>query len=130
MSRKILIIDDEQAIREVTQLTLETINGWAVLTADSGQQGLTVASVTLPDAILLDVMMADMDGPHTLRELQSNPATRNIPVIFLTAKVQREDVRRFGALGVKAVLAKPFDPLHLGEDIARVLGWERTGDGG
>ncbi|MGH9469604.1 MAG: response regulator [Terriglobia bacterium] len=124
MSRRILIIDDEAAIREVTSATLETINGWTVLSAESGKRGLEMAAAGRPDAILLDVMMAEMDGPQTLNRLQSSPATRDIPVLFLTAKVQAEDVRRFQASGAKAVIAKPFDPLRLGRDIANALGWE------
>lgn len=126
MPRKILIIDDEEAILDLTRLTLETMNGWTVLTANSGKEGLAVASLDPPDAILLDVMMTDWDGLDTFKELQSNPATRNIPVIFLTARVQKEDARRFGVLGVKAVIAKPFDPLHLGENMAQALGWDKT----
>lgn len=124
MPTKILIIDDEAAIREVTSATLETINGWTVLSAESGPLGLAMAEANRPDAILLDVMMAEMDGPQTLKKLKLNPATREIPVLFLTAKVQPEDVRRFESSGARAVIAKPFDPLRLGNDIAIALGWK------
>ncbi len=123
MSHRILIIDDEDDIREVATLSLETVAGWDVTTACSGTQGLTRAIEYQPDAILLDVMMPGMDGPTTFRELRKNPATAHIPVLLLTAKVQSSDQRRFADLGVEAVLFKPFDPLTLSAQMAAVLGW-------
>lgn len=123
MSHKVLIIDDEDDIREVAALSLESVAGWEVMTANSGSQGLVRAVEYQPDAILLDVMMPGMDGPTTFRELRKNPATAKIPVLLLTAKVQSSDQRRFADLGVEAVLFKPFDPLTLSTQIAGVLGW-------
>ena len=123
MARKILIIDDEDDIREVAALSLESIAGWEVIVASSGAQGLIRAAESKPDAILLDVMMPGMDGPTTFRELRKNPVTSAIPVLLLTAKVQATDQRRFADLGVNAVLFKPFDPLTLSTQIAEVLGW-------
>ena len=124
MPHRILIIDDEDDIREVAALSLETIAGWQVITANSGAQGLARAIEHQPDAILLDVMMPVMDGPTTFRELRKNPLTARIPVLLLTAKVQSSDQRRFADLGVEAVLFKPFDPLTLSTQIADVLGWD------
>ena len=121
---RILIIDDEDDIREVAALSLETVAWWEVMVANSGAQGLVRASAYQPDAILLDVMMPGMDGPTTFRELRKNPATAHIPVLLLTAKVQASDQRRFADLGVEAVLVKPFDPLTLAEQVAEVLGWK------
>ncbi len=123
MARKVLIIDDEDDIREVAALSLESVAGWEVIVASSGAQGLAHAAEQKPDAILLDVMMPGMDGPATFRELRRNPATARIPVLLLTAKVQGSDQRRFADLGVEAVLFKPFDPLTLSAQIASVLGW-------
>ena len=123
MSHKVLIIDDEDDIREVAALSLESVAGWEVVTANSGSLGLARAVEYQPDAILLDVMMPGMDGPTTFRELRKNPATAKIPVLLLTAKVQSSDQRRFADLGVEAVLFKPFDPLTLSTQIAGVLGW-------
>jgi CheY-like chemotaxis protein len=123
VSHKVLIIDDEDDIREVAALSLESVAGWEVVTANSGSQGLARAVEHQPDAILLDVMMPGMDGPTTFRELRKNPATAKIPVLLLTAKVQNSDQRRFADLGVEAVLFKPFDPLTLSDQIAGVLGW-------
>jgi|SRR5664280_2012818 CheY-like chemotaxis protein len=123
MSHRILIIDDEDDIREVAALSLETVAGWDVVVANSGAQGLARAIEFQPEAILLDVMMPGMDGPSTVRELRKNPATAGIPVLLLTAKVQSSDQRRFADLGVQAVLFKPFDPMTLSTQIASVLGW-------
>ncbi len=123
MARKILIIDDEDDIREVAALSLESVAGWEVIVASSGGQGVARAMEHQPDAILLDVMMPGMDGPTTFRELRKNPVTAKIPVLLLTAKVQSTDQRRFADLGVDAILFKPFDPLTLSAQIAGVLGW-------
>jgi CheY-like chemotaxis protein len=123
MAHKILIIDDEEDIREVAALSLETVAGWTVITANSGAQGLARAIEHQPDAILLDVMMPSMDGPTTFRELRKNPVTASIPVLLLTAKVQASDQRRFADLGVQAILFKPFDPLTLAQQIASALAW-------
>ncbi|ACO33743.1 MULTISPECIES: response regulator [Acidobacterium] len=121
--RKILIIDDEEDIRTVTALTLETVAEWDVVIATNGKEGIQRARQEHPDAILLDVMMPEMDGPTTFRNLQAIAETRQIPVLLLTAKVQAVDQQRFADLGVAGVLFKPFDPLTLANQIAGVLGW-------
>lgn len=123
MTKQMLVIDDEDDIREVAQLCLEMFGGWQVLTASSGSEGLVLAEVEQPDAILLDVMMPDRDGIATFRELQANPSTQHIPVILLTAKVQSADRHQFAGLGVTALITKPFDPLTLAEQVAAALGW-------
>lgn len=121
MSKRILIIDDEDDIRTIARISLEKIGGWEVLTASSGDDGLATAARENPDAILLDVMMPGMDGPQTFRELQANKATRDIPVIMLTAKVQAADRQHLSDLGVRAVLSKPFDPISLPADVDSAL---------
>ncbi len=121
--KRILIIDDEDDIREVAALSLEATADWQVFTASSGSEGIATASSVLPDAILMDVMMPGMDGPTTFRQMQLSPAISHIPVLLLTAKVQGTDQRRFADLGVAAVLLKPFDPLTLAQQISDVLGW-------
>lgn len=121
--QQILIIDDEDDIREVASLSLEATAGWKVLTASSGSQGIELAISHQPDAILMDVMMPGVDGPTTFRQMQQIPAIAHIPVLLLTAKVQGVDKRRFADLGVTAVLFKPFDPLTLAEQIAEALHW-------
>ena len=122
--RRILIIDDEDDIREVAALSLEATAGWQVLTASSGAEGISTAVASRPDAILMDVMMPGMDGPTAFRHMQEESALDGIPVLFLTAKVQGVDQRRFSNLGVAAVLNKPFDPLTLAQQVSEVLGWE------
>jgi CheY-like chemotaxis protein len=124
MARKILIIDDEEDIRQVAALSLETVAGWEVSVAGNGAQGVERALALRPDAILLDVMMPGMDGPTTFRELQRLLKDAPIPVLLLTAKVQGSDQRRFADLGVTAILAKPFDPLTLADQIRDALGWK------
>ncbi len=121
--RRILIIDDEDDIREVAALSLESVAGWQVYTACSGAEGMRIAATELPDAILMDVMMPAMDGPTTFKEMQKLPNLASIPVVLLTAKVQGVDQRRFAGLGVAAVLFKPFDPLTLADQMSDALGW-------
>jgi CheY-like chemotaxis protein len=123
MSKCILIIDDEEGILGLVRDILQVPKGWRVLTARSGKEGLACAGAERPDAILLDVMMPDLDGPATLQQLRANPATRSIPVILLTANVQAADRHRFASLDVQGVISKPFDPLRLGAQISMALGW-------
>ena len=123
MSRKILLVDDEDDIREVAQMSLEMTAGWEVVAAGSGPEALRLAAAERPDAILLDVMMPGMDGPATARELKGRAETAGIPIVLLTAKVQAADRRRFDDLGVAGILSKPFDPMTLADEVAGVLGW-------
>jgi DNA-binding response OmpR family regulator len=122
--KRILIIDDEADIREIAQISLEAVPDWEIFTAYSGKDGLEKALMEQPDAILLDVMMPEMDGPATLQKFQENFEISHIPVVMLTAKVQSSDRRRFLDMGVKGVLPKPFDPISLPAELAEILGWE------
>ncbi len=122
-TKRILVVDNEEYIQEVTKICLETVANWEVLTASSGKEGMTKAEKFQPDAILLDVMMPDMDGLTTFQKLQANPATQTIPVILLTAKIQASDRRRYAQMGIKAAIAKPFNPLELAGQVANALGW-------
>lgn len=118
--KRILVIDDEDDILQLVQTCLEIMGGWQVITAHSGREGLHLAQDNQPDAILLDVMMADEDGLTTLKKLQSSKDTSNIPVILLTAK-GRFIKQNFIELGVKGVLNKPFNPLKLAEQVEAAL---------
>jgi CheY-like chemotaxis protein len=122
MIRRILIIDDEPDIREATQVCLEVSKGWSVTTASSSQEGLAKAASEQPDAVLLDVMMPDMDGLETFEQMRLNPKTQHIPIILLTAKAQPDDRRRFTQLDITAVITKPYDPLTLADQIEAILG--------
>jgi CheY-like chemotaxis protein len=119
-AKKILVIDDENDIRKLIKTCLEIMGGWQVLTAASGIEGLKLAQIERPNAILLDVMMPDVDGLTTLKKLQSNSMTNNIPVILLTARKGFID-RQFTELGIKGVLTKPFNPLKIAEQVAAAL---------
>ena len=121
--KRILIVDDEDDIREVAQVSLELVGQYEVLTASSGRDGVARARTAQPDAILLDVMMPDLDGPGTLAQLRADPATRDIPVVFLTAKTQQAERARLAELGAAGILVKPFDPLKLPAEIASTLRW-------
>lgn len=119
--RNVLVVDDEEDIREVAALSFE-LAGWQVVVAPSGRDGIAAALAAAPDVILLDVMMPELDGPGTYALLQADERTREIPVVFLTAKVQNADKRRYADLGVRGVIAKPFDPLALPAEVASILG--------
>jgi CheY-like chemotaxis protein len=122
-TKRILVIDNEQYIQEVTQICLETVAGWQVITASSGLEGLRKAESEQPDAILLDLIMPEMDGLMTFEKLQENPLTCKIPVIFLTAKISTssEGCDRDGK--ITTAIPKPFNPLELANQIAEILGW-------
>ncbi len=122
-ARRVLVVDDDDAIREVAAACLELVGGYAVTTAASGAEGFALAVADPPDAIVLDVMMPGMDGPTLFRMLQAEPRTAGIPVVLLTAKAHEADREALGALGVAAVLTKPFDPMALSGQIAQTLGW-------
>jgi CheY-like chemotaxis protein len=123
-AKRVLVIDDEDVVQEVIQGCLEDVVGWETLLASSGSEGLRIAAAAQPDAILLDVSMPDMDGVETFQQLLGNAATCHIPVILLTAKIQPADQARFAQLGIVGVIAKPFDPMTLADQMAAELGWE------
>lgn len=121
-AKQILVIDDEDDIRKLIQTCLEIMGGWQVLTATSGSEGLLLAQAAQPDAILLDVMMPDMDGPTTFQQLQANPATKHIPVILLTARGRTANHHHlFAELGVTGLINKPFNPHKLADQVAAIL---------
>jgi CheY-like chemotaxis protein len=119
--RTVLLVDDEDDIRAVGQIALEDVGGWRTLLAGSGVEAVEIALRERPDVVLLDVMMPGTDGPTTLGLLRGRPETAATPIIFLTAKVQKPEVARLLELGAKGVLAKPFDPMTLADDVRRVL---------
>ncbi|MCG8366150.1 MAG: response regulator [Pseudanabaenales cyanobacterium] len=123
-TKHILIVDDEDDIREVAELALEAVGGWQVSTASSGLVGLAKAAAEQPDAILLDVMMPDMDGLETFQKLRANAVTQQIPVILLTAKTQATDQNRFLEVGVTGIITKPFKAMLLADQIAELLDWD------
>lgn len=118
---KVLMIDDDDDIRKVGRLSLQAVGKFEAQFAASGQEGIELARQERPDVILMDVMMPGMDGPTTLGTMRTLPELRTIPVVFLTAKVQRAEVDQYLALGAIGVIQKPFDPMTLGDEVCRLL---------
>jgi CheY-like chemotaxis protein len=125
VKRRILVVDDDDAMRQAAALSLHTMAGWDVVEAYCGAQAIECATQHQPDAILLDVMMPAMDGPAMLAKLRTTRATSHIPIVLLTAKVQAVHNGSLAHLPVAAILLKPFDPLRLASQVADALGWER-----
>lgn len=122
-ARTALVVDDDESIRMVAEVALETVGGWRVFSADGGLAALEIAAVERPEVILLDVMMPGMDGLATFRRLQESASTRDIPVVLVTAKLQVGDQPAWQGLPIAGVIAKPFDPMSLADDVARLVGW-------
>src|SRR5580704_13336396 len=114
---RVLLIEDEPDIRELVAAVLDFAREFLVNGCDSGEEGLVIAAQWHPDLILLDVRMPTMDGPATLRQLQANPRTATIPVVFLTACAQKRELDRFKSLGAAGVITKPFDPMILAASV-------------
>jgi CheY-like chemotaxis protein len=123
VTRRVVVVDDEADIREIATLSLETMQGWQVVAVSSGAEAVEVVAREQPDAVLLDVMMPGQDGPATLVALRAQESTRAVPVVFLTAKAQIRERAQLADLGAAGVLAKPFDPTTLGDELAALLGW-------
>jgi len=121
---RVLIVDDEPDIREVARMSLESVAGWQVLMAADGRAAVEIAQTERPDALLLDVMMPDLDGPATLALIRERSTSRDLPALFLTAKAQAFDAGRLKELGAQGAIAKPFDPMTLHAQISSALGWD------
>jgi CheY-like chemotaxis protein len=125
--RRVLVVDDEDAIREIASISMGAVGGCDVVTASTGLEALEKVVTEKPDAVLLDVMMPELDGPGTVARLQADPRTSDVRVILLTAKVQPSDRARFASLpGVAGVISKPFDPMQLPVQVAELLGWSES----
>lgn len=117
---KILYVEDEPDIQAVAQLALELVGGFRVKLCPDGLQALQAVAEFSPDLILLDVMMPGLSGPQTLERLRANGVMT--PVVFMTAKVRSDEVQEFLSLGALGVIAKPFDPMQLADEVRRF--WE------
>jgi CheY-like chemotaxis protein len=125
--RKVLLVEDEEDIRKVAQISLQFRGGWDVSLATDGEECLARAARERPDVILLDCMMPKLDGYETCRRLKADPALRHIPVIFLTARAQEAEVRKGLAVGAVGYLIKPFNPMSLAEEIRQILDSDQAG---
>jgi two-component system OmpR family response regulator len=123
IARKILVVDDDADIREIVQLSLEMQPGWSVQGEAAGERAVERAVALAPDLILLDVNLEGMDGPATLAALRADSRTAAVPVLFLTGTTREAEVEHLRTLGANGVLAKPFDPLSLGSQVARAMHW-------
>ena len=123
MARKVLVIDDEAPIITVVQVALEVTAGWQVISTTSGMEGIEIATVEQPDAILLDVTMPKLDGKAVLKKLQALAKTQNIPVIFLTAQARQSEQTVLQSLGVAGIILKPFSPNTIAAQMREILHW-------
>jgi DNA-binding response OmpR family regulator len=119
---RLLCVDDEDDIRVILELALELDPGFEVEVVSTGAELLDRAARGGYDAFVLDGMMPVMDGYETCRRLKSSPATAGVPVVFLTAKTQRDEMARALELGAVACLTKPFDPMTLAAELREALG--------
>jgi CheY-like chemotaxis protein len=119
---RILYVDDEADIREVAQMSIELDPGFEVRTCSSGPEAIAEAAAWRPDLILLDVMMPGMDGPTVFARLKERGDMAGIPVVFITARTQAQEVAAFFELGARGVIAKPFDPMTLAAQVRGFLG--------
>ena len=123
--RRILLVDDSPLVHEFARVALESVAGWELTCVLSGEEALEHAAGEPLDAVLVDVEMPGMDGPATVAALSDAPATRGVPKVFLTGHDDPAMHARLSGLGVAGILAKPFDIAGLGDELARMLGWER-----
>lgn len=121
---KIIYAEDEEDIRAIAQIALEDIGGYSVKYCANGFDVLEAVKIFTPDLFLLDVMMPLMDGPSALRELKKNPNWVNVPTIFMTAKIQPNEIEEYKALGAINVISKPFDPMTLADDVKKM--WDMS----
>ena len=117
---KILYVEDEQDIRTIATMALQMVGKFEVHACASGAEAIAAIDDFAPDLLLLDVMMPDLDGPATLARLRQHPAGAAVPAVFMTAKVQAGEVDGHRALGVVEVIAKPFDPMSLSEQLKAI----------
>jgi len=120
--RRILFVEDDPDIQTVARMALEALGGFTVLACNSGAEALAKVDGFIPDLVLLDVMMPGMDGPTTLEALRKRTTCREVPVIFMTAKVQAQELAFYRELGAEEVIAKPFDPMVLAERVRTIWG--------
>jgi two-component system OmpR family response regulator len=124
--KKVLLVDDDTNITFLTKLALDELTDWTVMEASSGTQALQMVENFTPDLILLDAMMPGMDGRTTYAKFREIAALNSTYIIFITAKIQADEIDQFCALGAEGVITKPFDPIYLVDEIDRVLSKART----
>ena len=116
--QRVMLVEDDPSIQTIVKMSLEVVGGLQVTIASSGIEALRLGRKARPQIILLDVMMPEMDGPQTLAELQKDPELSSIPVVFMTAKLQKHEVAELESLGVVGVIPKPFEPMTLAQRVS------------
>ncbi|HEX7166961.1 MAG TPA: response regulator [Acidimicrobiales bacterium] len=117
---KVLLVDDDPVILKLLQVNFE-MEGYTVVTASDGVEGLEKAQAERPDIVLLDIMMPRMDGLQVTKALKGSDDTKDIPIILLSAKAQASDVQAGKDMGADDYLTKPFDPLELLDRVGDLL---------
>ncbi len=121
---RILMVEDEHFIRDIVVIALQTLGGFTVRACASGEEALKEVEAFAPDLILLDVMMPGMDGPTTFSHLRQMPKLAGTPIAFMTAQTNPEEMRGYKELGASGVIAKPFDPVSLPQQVREL--WTRA----
>lgn len=116
-----MFADDDANIRLIVQMSLEGLTDWTILLAHSGEEALNLLEDEKPDLLLLDVMMPDADGESVLARMQESLGADSVPTIFITAKVQPQEIRKYKELGALGVIMKPFHPIQLATEIKRIV---------
>ena len=114
---RILYVDDDPDLRAIAEISLRDMGGFAVELCGGGEEALRAAPQFMPQMILLDVLMPGMDGVETFKRLRQLPDMEDTPIVFVSAKVQAQDVHAYQALGAAGVIPKPFDPLMLSDHV-------------
>jgi len=117
---KILCIDDDPDILAITQIALEVLGGYTLRTCTGGDEGIRQSADWQPDLIICDVMMPELDGMATLKLLRENRSTAQIPLVFLTARVEKAEMEEYRRLGADGVIEKPFDVEALPNEVQNV----------
>jgi DNA-binding response OmpR family regulator len=121
---KVLVIDDDPVILELLRVNFE-IEGFDVVCARDGNEGLAMAQELHPDVVISDIMMPRRDGLQLLSDLKGDPRTEGLPVILLSAKAQKSEVQHGLDLGADDYITKPFDPIQLIDRLNAVMGKPR-----
>lgn len=118
---RIMVVEDEPDILTIITMSLETVGGYTTTGCSSGFEALENLKIFKPDLILLDVMMPGMNGTTTLKEIQKIPDFASIPVIFITAKAQAQEIANYREIGAIDIIVKPFDPMSLSDLIKSII---------
>lgn len=123
MTKRILLVDDDQDILDIAQIAFQKLARWDVFTASSGLKCLEKAKTEQLNVILLDVSMPDMDGFQVVEVLRADPLTQKIPIVLLTARTLPSDHQYLNEIGVAGILMKPFNPLTIWQELSEIMGW-------